>query len=124
MRLLAKPFATSGDVPTLGSSDASVTPYGTVTPFGAQVVIVQEDTDTVVGGSTATNIIQDVDSDFHGITYTGFTSVNVYNGTDSSGTLVFAGGAAPVATVFQDAIRCDLGIYVSIAGTGHGAVFV
>lgn len=59
-----------------------------------------------------------------GITYLGFTGVNVYNGSDNTGTLIFAGGAAPVTFAFEEGVAAEGGLFVDVSGTGSGTLFV
>lgn len=59
-----------------------------------------------------------------GVAYTGFTAVTVYNGSDNTGDVVFAGGAGPMTILANSPIRCQKGVYVEAAGTGVGSILV
>lgn len=59
-----------------------------------------------------------------GITYTGFDTVNVYDGSDNTGKLIFAGGAAPVTFSFEEGVAAEGGLFVDVTGTGAGTLFV
>lgn len=75
---------------------------------------------------TASEILLAADpaNEISGLAYKGFTSVTVYNGTDNTGTVVFAGGAAPQTILANGPIRCEAGVYIEAAGTGSGSVHV
>lgn len=59
-----------------------------------------------------------------GLSYKGFTSVNVYDGTDNTGALVLAAGAAPQTVSLNTPVICEKGVYVEIAGTGKGSIYI
>lgn len=58
-----------------------------------------------------------------GMTYTGFTSVVVYNGSDNSGAPVLVGGAAGTYGLSYE-LLCDQGVYIQAVGSGKGTVWV
>lgn len=58
-----------------------------------------------------------------GMTYTGFTSVIVYNGTDTTGNIVLVGGAAGTYGLSYE-LLCDKGVYIAAAGAGRGSVWI
>ena len=58
-----------------------------------------------------------------GLSSTGFTSVKVYDGTDNTGALLLSAVANQTITL-QHELLASTGVYVEVAGTGKGTVWL
>lgn len=58
-----------------------------------------------------------------GLTVDGFTSVKVYSGTDATGDLLLVATASGVTTLDHE-LYARGGVYVAVAGTGKGTVWL
>ena len=58
-----------------------------------------------------------------GLSFRGFTSVSVYNGTDNTGELVIF-APAPGTYSLSYELYCEHGCYVEVAGTGKGTLWL
>lgn len=72
---------------------------------------------------TASGEIEVGAADVVGVSYTGFTSVVVYDGTDSTGHVLIVGGAAGTYGLSYE-LLCSTGVYVQATGSGSGTVWV
>lgn len=72
---------------------------------------------------TGSGEVQVGSSDVVGVSYTGFTSVVVYDGTNTTGHVIIVGGAAGTYGLSYE-LLCGTGIYVQAAGSGVGTVWV
>lgn len=72
---------------------------------------------------TASGVVDSDALSVVGMTYTGFTSVVVYNGSDNSGAPVLVGGAAGTYGLSYE-LLCDKGVYIQATGSGKGTVWV
>jgi hypothetical protein len=74
-------------------------------------------------GFTASAIVSTKPVSLTGFSWTGFTAVKLYSGTDNTGTLVALGGAA--ATIpFSCVLEFPNGLFVEVTGSGKGSVWV
>lgn len=75
---------------------------------------------------TSSGLLLDADQadEVIGVVYTGFDSVTVFDGTDNTGKVVLAGGTGPQSILANEAIECEAGVYVEVAGTGQGSLLV
>ena len=58
-----------------------------------------------------------------GVSFEGFTSVKLHNGSDATGDLV-AYCTAPGIFAWNYELYCERGLYVEVAGTGNGTVWL
>lgn len=58
-----------------------------------------------------------------GVVFTGFTAVTVYDGTDATGNVVLA-ATAPGTYSYNEAVFCEKGVFVVVAGSGKGSILV
>jgi hypothetical protein len=58
-----------------------------------------------------------------GFAFTGFTTVTLFNGTDNTGDVV-AVGTAPGTYSWNYEVNFNKGLYVEVAGTGTGTVWL
>lgn len=65
----------------------------------------------------------ETDDELVGFAFKGFTSVEIHDGTDATGTLVaFASG--PGTFSWNESIRFSKGVWIVVAGTGSGSIWI
>jgi hypothetical protein len=72
---------------------------------------------------TASGEVEVGNSDVVGLAFTGFSSVVVYDGTDTTGHVIIV-GTAPGTYGLNYELLCSTGIYIQATGTGVGTVWV
>lgn len=102
MAARAKPFEATGDLFTVDNAAGAALP-------GPGMI------DTGSGFQTNQQVV--------GLSFSGFTSVDVYDAEDETGQLILHCPAPGVYTLEQP-IRFTVGIYLDCAGTGKGSVFI
>jgi hypothetical protein len=63
------------------------------------------------------------DEQIIGFSFSGFTSVAIYDGNDNTGTQV-AFAAAPGVYPWNEPIRLGKGLYIDVTGTGKGSIWL